>query len=47
MVAATRRVLTEPGLADDLRRRGQEQAASFSWKRVALETEAIYKELTA
>lgn len=47
MVATTRRVLSEPGLAEDLRRRGREQAACFSWERAAQETEAVYGELVS
>ena len=35
IAGALRRVLDEPGLADDLRRRGFEQAAHFTWTRTA------------
>jgi glycosyltransferase involved in cell wall biosynthesis len=33
--ASLRRVLEEPGLADELRRRGLEQAGTFTWERTA------------
>jgi glycosyltransferase involved in cell wall biosynthesis len=39
---ALRRVLREPGLAEDMRRRGYEQAAKFSWERAAQETTRVY-----
>jgi alpha-1,3-rhamnosyl/mannosyltransferase len=41
IAAAVERVLTEPGLADDLRVRGRAQAATFSWERTARETLAL------
>ena len=40
--SALRRLLTEPGLRRELAERGLERAASFSWDRVAAETEAVY-----
>ncbi len=39
---ALRHLLNDADLRSDLRRRGFEQAAKFSWDRVAAETEAIY-----
>lgn len=41
IAAAIQRVLTDPGLAADLRVRGQAQAATFSWERTARETLAL------
>lgn len=35
LAAALRRVLDEPGLAEELRHRGLERAASFTWERAA------------
>src|SRR5919108_1493494 len=35
LAAALSRVLTEPGLADELRRRGLERAREFTWERTA------------
>ena len=35
LAAALRRVLDEPGLADELRRRGLERAREFTWERAA------------
>lgn len=43
ITAALRRVLAEPGLADELRRRGLAQAARFSWERAAAETMRVYQ----
>ena len=37
------RVLTEPGLAADLGRRGRAQAARFSWRETARQTLAVYE----
>ncbi|MBI3959908.1 MAG: glycosyltransferase family 4 protein [Chloroflexi bacterium] len=45
LAAAVERILTEPGLAADLRRRGAIQAARFRWERCAAETVAVYEEL--
>jgi glycosyltransferase involved in cell wall biosynthesis len=42
LAAAVRRVLTEPGLAREMRVRGLAQAARFSWERTAQEILAIY-----
>lgn len=42
IVDALRRLLSDPELQRELRRRGLERAASFSWQRVAAETEAVY-----
>jgi len=44
LAAAMRRVLTDRALADDLRGRGIERAAQFSWKRTARETLAVYRD---
>ena len=40
---ALRRVLTDLALADDLRRRGRERAAAFSWDRTAELTAEVYR----
>jgi len=45
IAAALRRVLSEPGLAAELRARGIAQAARFSWERAAQETVAVYERL--
>jgi glycosyltransferase involved in cell wall biosynthesis len=39
-----RRVLTEPGLASDLARRGPERAKMFTWTRTAELTVEAYRE---
>jgi glycosyltransferase involved in cell wall biosynthesis len=39
-----RRVLREPELAEEMRRRGHAQAAKFSWERAARETAAVYEQ---
>jgi glycosyltransferase involved in cell wall biosynthesis len=41
---AIRRVLNEPGLREQLARRGRERARTFSWERTARETWAVYEE---
>ncbi len=38
-------VLTQPGLRDDLRKRGLSQVQQFSWERTARETLAVYETL--
>ena len=43
MADAVRRVLADPALAADLRRRGLERAARLSWSRCAGETVAVYR----
>lgn len=40
---AVRRILTDAGYADDLRRRGIARAATFGWERLARETLAVYE----
>jgi glycosyltransferase involved in cell wall biosynthesis len=45
ITAALRRVLCEPHLAEDLRRRGYARAAQFSWERAAQETLRVYERL--
>jgi len=45
MVAALEKVLADGALRDEMRRRGLEQAARFSWKRTARETRALYERL--
>ena len=47
LAAALVRVLEEPGLADDLRRRGLERAREFTWERTAAAFAALFEELTA
>lgn len=44
---ALRRVLREPELAEEMRRRGYAQAAKFSWARAARETAQVYDEALA
>jgi glycosyltransferase involved in cell wall biosynthesis len=41
------RVLSNPGLADELRRRGLERAREFTWERTADEFERLFDELLA
>jgi glycosyltransferase involved in cell wall biosynthesis len=45
ITAALRRILCEPELAAELRRRGFAQAARFSWQRAAAETVHVYEQL--
>ncbi len=40
------RLLTEPALADDLRQRGLQRAATFTWAATARATLDVYRELT-
>lgn len=47
LAAAVERILTEPGLAEELRRRGAAQAARFRWEKCAAETVAVYREVGA
>ncbi len=42
---AFHRVLTEPRLAEELRARGRARSSQFSWRRCALETIAVYREV--
>ncbi|RME50095.1 MAG: glycosyltransferase family 1 protein [Caldilineae bacterium] len=42
-VAGLDAFFTQPGLADDLRRRGLERASRFTWERAAAETIAVYE----
>jgi alpha-1,3-rhamnosyl/mannosyltransferase len=42
-----RRLLTDPGLAAQLRERGRARAAGFSWERTARETLALLRGLAA
>lgn len=44
VAAALARLLDEPALADDLRRRGRARAATFTWERTAELTAAAYSE---
>ena len=46
MAEAIRRILEEPGLADDLRKKGLEQAAKFSWENTARETLKIFDQVS-
>jgi glycosyltransferase involved in cell wall biosynthesis len=41
------RVLTDDGLALELRQRGQRRSGQFSWERAALETLAVYRQVAA
>ena len=43
IAAGIRRVLTEPGLAKELRERGIQQAANFTWQACAEKTLATYR----
>ena len=45
LAEAMYRVLSDPDLADDLRRRGLERAARFTWERTARETVQVYREV--
>ena len=45
IAAAIRRVLTEPGLSADLRRRGLERAREYSWERSVKRIRQIYGEV--
>jgi len=45
LAAALVRVLSEPGLAEELRRRGLERAREFTWERTAAEFERLFEEL--
>ncbi|MDX1934288.1 MAG: glycosyltransferase family 1 protein [Capsulimonadales bacterium] len=47
MAEAMVRLLTEPELAWELRRRGRERAALFTWKRCADEHRRLYREVAA
>ena len=46
IAGALERVLTDPTLADDLRRRGRERAASYTWAATAHATLDVYRHLT-
>jgi glycosyltransferase involved in cell wall biosynthesis len=41
-----RRVLTDPAFADDLRRRGRERAARYTWEATARATLDVYRRVT-
>jgi glycosyltransferase involved in cell wall biosynthesis len=43
---ALARVLSDPELADDLRRRGREHAAGYTWDRTARATLDVYRQVT-
>jgi glycosyltransferase involved in cell wall biosynthesis len=43
IVDGVRRVLTDPLLADDLRKRGLARARDFSWERSVARTHDIYR----
>ncbi|HUV89366.1 MAG TPA: glycosyltransferase family 1 protein, partial [Anaerolineae bacterium] len=45
LTEAMRRVLSDADLADDLRQRGLERAARFSWDQAARETIDVYREV--
>ncbi len=47
LAGAIRRILTEPGLAETMRRQGQIQASHFRWTHCAQETVAVYQQLVA
>lgn len=47
IAAQLRRIVDEPGLADDLRARGLARAATLSWEAFARATVAIYREVLA
>ncbi|HEX2914879.1 MAG TPA: glycosyltransferase family 1 protein [Chloroflexia bacterium] len=45
LAAAIERVLCEPGLSAELRRRGLERAAGFTWERTAQQTLEVYRQV--
>jgi glycosyltransferase involved in cell wall biosynthesis len=45
LAAAVGRMLDDPALAEDLRRRGLERARQFTWQRCSQETLAVYQGL--
>lgn len=45
IAAAMQRLLSDPALAADLRQRGLERAAQFTWERTARETVAVYEQV--
>ena len=45
LAGAMHRVLSDPGLHQELRRRGLERAAGFTWARTARQTVAVYREV--
>jgi len=45
LAEAMRRVLSDADLANDLRQRGLERAAGFTWERTAKETVEVYREV--
>jgi glycosyltransferase involved in cell wall biosynthesis len=45
--AGMRRVLTDPQLADDMRRKGLLRAREFSWERSVAKTWQVYQEIGA
>jgi glycosyltransferase involved in cell wall biosynthesis len=45
LAAALARVVGDPALAEELRRRGLDRAASYSWARTAEETLAVYRQV--
>ena len=45
ITSAMQRVLEDPELANDLRQRGLEQAAQFTWEKTAHETIAVYEKV--
>ena len=47
LAGAMHRVLSDPDLHQDLRRRGLERAAAFTWERTARSTLEVYGELTS
>ncbi|NUQ01054.1 MAG: glycosyltransferase family 4 protein [Armatimonadetes bacterium] len=47
IASAITRVLTEPGLANELRARGRARAAEFAWERTAQATLAVYEQVAA
>lgn len=44
LAAAIQQLIVEPNLAENLRGRGKQRAASFRWERCAAETAALYQE---
>ncbi len=45
IAAAMVNVLSDPGLSEDLRRRGLERSKEFSWERTALQTLEVYRKI--
>ncbi|HEY8744977.1 MAG TPA: glycosyltransferase family 1 protein, partial [Chloroflexota bacterium] len=47
LAAAMERILLDPDLTAVLRQRGRERAATFTWRRAAAQTIAVYRQVLA